>query len=379
MSIAISGSSITFPDQTQQSTATGGSFRNRIINGDMRIDQRNAGASVTPTTDGSYNLDRWAVRLSQVSKFSVQRNAGAVTPPSGFTNYLGVTSLSSYSVTASDYFALVQYIEGFNISDLAFGSAGAKTVSISFWVRSSLTGTFGGSLENTNVNRSYPFSYAISASNTWERKTITIVGDTTGTWGSDNSIGFRLHIGLGVGSDSNRSNTAGAWVGAESFSATGATSVVGTNGATFYITGVQLEQGSTATDFERRPIGTELALCQRYYDKSYSVNVAPGTATANGMLNAISEDWVSTWISGGGSIRFTTEMRISPNFSYYDSAGTINRFSSFWNGGVGGNINPSVTLYTSTKTVGILEGIGGPAGGRSGSPLVCHYTADAEL
>jgi hypothetical protein len=145
------------------------------------------------------------------------------------------------------------------------------------------------------------------------------------------------------------------------------------------ITGVQLEAGSTATDFERRPIGTELALCQRYYDKSYSLNVAPGTATANGMLNAISEDWVGAWFSGGGSIRFTTEMRISPNFSYYDSAGTVNRFSSFWTGSVGFGINPSVTLYTSTKTVGILEGAGGPAGGRSGSPLVCHYTADAEL
>ena len=308
MSIAISGSSITFSDQTQMSTATGGSFRNRIINGDMRIDQRNAGASVTPTVDGSYNLDRWAVRLSQVSKFSVQRNAGAVTPPSGFTNYLGVTSLSSYSVTASDYFALVQYIEGFNISDLAFGSAGAKTVSISFWVRSSLTGTFGGSLENVNVNRSYPFSYAISASNTWEQKTITIAGDTTGTWSSDNSIGFRLHIGLGVGSGSNRSNTAGAWVGAESFSATGAVSVVGTNGATFYITGVQLEAGSSATEFEHRPIGTEVMLCRRYF-----------TILPMGLARS-----PNAWVGGAGPMNSQPygTMRAQPSLSYTLSTGS---------------------------------------------------------
>jgi len=248
-------------------------FKNRIINGQMTFDQRNAGASVTPTT-GVHTLDRWlAAAFSASSKFSVQQNAGSVTPPAGFTNYLGVTSLSAYSVSASDFLCLIQSIEGYNIADLGWGTANAKTVTLSFWVRSSLTGTFGGSLANQDGSRSYPFSYTITTANTWEYKTITIAGDTTGTWLTNNGLGLALRIGLGVGSTYN--GTAGAWAaGANYFSATGATSVVGTNGATFYITGVQLEVGSTATSFDYRPYTTEFQLCQRYFE------VHGGTASA---------------------------------------------------------------------------------------------------
>ena len=244
-------------------------FKNKIINGSMQIDQRNAGASVTPTTNFTYTLDRWVAGLIQSSKFSVQQNAGSVTPPAGFTNYLGITSLSAYSVTSTDYFNINQFIEGFNWADLGFGTANAATATLSFWVRSSLTGTFGGALGNSAGSRSYPFTYTISAANTWEQKTITIAGDTSGTWiGATNGIGARLWINLGAGSTF--SGTAGAWAGANYTSATGATSVVGTNGATFYITGVQLEKGSTATSFDYRPYGTELQLCQRYYYRQTS-------------------------------------------------------------------------------------------------------------
>ena len=240
-------------------------MRNRLINSDMRIDQRNAGASVTANTDGAYTLDRWFVGLSQSGKFSVQQDAGAVTPPAGFTDYLGVTSLSAYTVGSGDFFSIRQKIEGFNVADLGWGTANAKTVTLSFWVRSSLTGTFGGTLANSAQNRNYPFSYSISAANTWEQKSITIAGDTTGTWLTTNGTGIGLQFGLGVGST--YSGTAGAWSSSLFISATGATSVVGTNGATFYITGVQLEVGTQATSFEYRQYGTELALCQRYYWK----------------------------------------------------------------------------------------------------------------
>jgi len=237
-------------------------FKNRLINSAMVIDQRNAGASVTPA-NGDYTLDRWRAGLSVASKYSVQQNAGSVTPPVGFSNYLGITSLSAYTVGADDYFIMQQPIEGFNFSDLQYGTANAKTATISFWVRSSLTGTFGGSFTNSNYDYGYPFTYTISSANTWEQKSVTIVGPTSGTWvGSTNGIGLRLLIGLGVGS--NRSFTAGSWQSGNVQAATGATSVVGTNGATFYITGVQLEKGSTATSFDYRPYGTELALCQRY-------------------------------------------------------------------------------------------------------------------
>jgi hypothetical protein len=247
---------------TAYDSGGGFGFRNRIINGDCRIDQRNAGASVTQDTTVKYTLDRWWCFGSVTSKFTVQQNSGAVTPPAGFTNYLGATSSSAYTVGAGEIFQLAQRIEGFNFADLAWGTSSAQAVTVSFWVRSSLTGTFGGALRNAAANRSYPFSYTVSSANTWEQKTVTIAGDTTGTWVTGNGIGCNVYFSLGTGSTF--SGAAGAWSGSNFQSATGAVSVVGTNGATFYITGVQLEAGSVATPFERRPYGAELALCQRY-------------------------------------------------------------------------------------------------------------------
>ena len=303
MTTIINGSSpsITFSDGSAQTSATR-PFLNRIINGAMVIDQRNAGASVTITNTSAitYVLDRWFGYGSAASKFSIQQDAGAVTPPAGFTDYLGVTSLAATSVGSSDFYFIGQYLEGFNTADLGFGTASAKTVTLSFWVRSSLTGTFGGSLENSANNRSYPFNYTISAANTWEQKSITIAGDTTGTWLTTNAIGIRLWFSLGIGST--YSGTAGAWSGADYRSATGATSVVGTNGATFYITGVQLEVGSTATSFDYRPYGTELQLCQRYY---YRVNATSG-------YTPYGHGWNSSTSAGIVVIRHPVRMRVQP-------------------------------------------------------------------
>ena len=274
---------------TGVTTAIDYGFRNRIINGSMVIDQRNAGASVTPSTTGggTYTLDRWFAQVSQNSKLTVQQNAGSVTPPVGFSNYLGVTSSSSYSITSGDYFSIRQAIEGYNIADLGWGTASAKTVTISFWVYSSLTGTFGATVQNASINRTYPFTYSIPVANTWTQISATVAGDTSGTWGTTNGVGISLAFGLGVGST--YSATAGSWAAGNYISATGATSVVATNGATFYITGVQLEKGSTATSFDYRPYGTELALCQRYcikyggeqvYNKVGGLGYAIGTTTA---------------------------------------------------------------------------------------------------
>ena len=236
--------------------------RNRIINGDMRIDQRNAGAA-TSGDDNTYAVDRFTYRANVSGKATSQQNMGSVTPPTGFNSYLGTTSSSAYSVGASESFRIEQIIEGYNVADFQWGTANAKTVTLSFWVYSSLTGTFGGSLFNSGATRCYPFSYTISASNTWEYKTITIAGDTTGTWLTTNGSGLRVAFSLGCGSSF--SGTAGTWSGSTFLSATDATSVVGTSGATFYITGVQLEEGSVATPFEHRQYGQELALCQRYF------------------------------------------------------------------------------------------------------------------
>jgi hypothetical protein len=255
-------------------------FKNRIINGAMMIDQRNAGASVTP--NGTYITDRWQFINTQTGKFTAQQNAGAVTPPVGFTNYLGFTSTSAYSVLSTDTFFVCEKIEGLNCSDLAFGTASALTVTLSFWVRSSLTGTFGGSLTNSASNRSYPFSYTISSANTWEQKTVTITGDTTGTWLTTNGIGIQVNFNLGSGSS--YSGTSGSWQAGGIYAPTGQTSVVGTSGATFYITGVQLEKGSTATSFDYRPYGTELALCQRYCQVISGASI--GRTTAGNIIGA---------------------------------------------------------------------------------------------
>ena len=241
-------------------------FKNRIINGAMVIDQRNAGSATTPTT-AVYTVDRWQLPISQVSKITVQQNAGSVTPPAGFSKYLGLTVASAATISAADYFVLQQPIEGFNTADLNFGTSNASTFTLSFWVRSSVTGTFGGAYGNNANNRSYTFTYTINAANTWEQKTLTITGDTTGTWATDNNIGIVVRFSLGMGSTF--LTTAGAWTAGSYYSTSGATNWVTNAGATFYITGVQLEKGSTATSFDYRPYGTELALCQRYYQTFY--------------------------------------------------------------------------------------------------------------
>jgi hypothetical protein len=275
MTVAVSGESITFNDNSVQNTAaTGFGFKNRIINGAMVIDQRNAGASVTPANN-QYLVDRWQAAANVASKFSVQQSTTTAT---GFVNSMLATSLSAYSIGAAELCALRQSIEGLNVGDLGWGTANAQTVTVSFWVRSSLTGTFGGSIMNGAADRSYPFTYTISTANTFEYKTVTIAGDTSGTWLKTNGIGLSILFGLGVGTSF--SGTAGAWAGASYYGATGATSVVGTNGATFYITGVQLEKGSTATSFDYRSIGTELMLCQRYYQARASTTTTPLSNTA---------------------------------------------------------------------------------------------------
>ena len=276
--------------------STGIGFRNRIINGDMRIDQRNNGASVT-ANDNVFPVDRFRVVATQTSKGTAQRNAGSVAPPTGFVNYLGFTSSSAYSVTAGDQFAFTQPIEGLNVADLAWGTSGAQAVTLSFWVRSSLTGTFGGALRNTSATRSYAFSYTISAANTWEQKTVTIAGDVTGTWATDNSIGIWVMWGLGVGSTT--SGAAGSWASANYVSTTGATSVVGTSGAAFYITGVQLEAGTVATPFERRDYGRELMMCQRYYESVYL------------SVNTYAAQWTGVEFFGVG-VPFKTTKRVAP-------------------------------------------------------------------
>jgi hypothetical protein len=326
----------------------------------MVIDQRNAGASVTP--NNTYTLDRWQFQNSQTSKVTLQQNAGSVTPPVGFINYLGITSSSAYSVTSSDYFMLAQKVEGLNISDLGWGTANAKTVTLSFWIRSSLTGTFGGSLVNQSGARSYPFTYTINTANTWEFETITIAGDTSGTWLTTNGIGINIYFSVGAGSTV--IGTAGAWASAAYYGATGQTSVVGTNGATFYITGVQLEVGSTATSFDYRPYGTELALCQRYY---YQENYAASTYPF--MLTAYNTTSVYGFVT-----KFPVTMRAVPTMSSSGSFQPLQKDSSS-----AGTVT-SITGLTSYTNIGCQSGgITGLSGLVAGDCSVINVNATSNL
>ena len=252
-------------------------FKNRIINGAMVIDQRNAGASKSVDNTYTYTLDRWAAEDGSDGVFTIQQDT---TAPTGFINSLKFTTTTADSSLASNQYAYIeQNIEGYNVADLGYGTANAVTTTLSFWVRSSLTGTFGGAFVNAAATRSYAFTYTISAANTWEQKSITVAGDTTGTWVTNNGCGLKIRFGLGVGTG--YSGTAGSWAAANYISATGATSVIGTLSATWFVTGVQLEVGTTATNFDFRSYGTELALCQRYYQNVGSTifGTVEGTTT----------------------------------------------------------------------------------------------------
>lgn len=290
-------------------------FRNKVINGDMRIDQRNSGAAVTTE---AYCLDRWRTLMSTATVFSAQQNAGSITPPVGYSNYLGCTVTNVVTPTAAQRWSIQQAVEGFNVADLAWGTANAQSITVSFWARSSLTGTFGGVIRNSAGNRSYPFTYSVSAANTWEYKTVIIPGDTTGTWLTNNGIGLALVFSLGAGSS--LVGAAGSWAGSDLWSATGSVNVVSTNGATLYITGVQLEAGPTATPFERRPYSVELGMCQRYC----FVNRATGTAPyARYSLGECENAVVCS-----GFIYLPVQMRTTPVIGGTSAAATFGVYSA---------------------------------------------------
>jgi len=339
-------------------------FKNRIINGAMVIDQRNAGASVTNGAGGAvFPVDRFDMFGSQASKFTAQQNAASVTPPAGFKTYLGITSSSAYTVGASESFSVRQRIEGFNTSDLGFGAAGASTVTLSFWVRSSLTGSFGGVLYNGAGDRFYPFTYTINAANTWEQKTLTVAGDTSGTWvGATNGIGLSVQFSLGAGASV--SGTAGAWTGSTALQPTGSTSVVGTSGATFYITGVQLEKGSTATSFDYRPYGTELALCQRYF-----AQLGAGAAGSN-----VSANNVAFGLQNQVVMRAASTITLNGNTATVRFGGTDQSATS-----------PSIQFATTTASGGLVDinGFSATLAGSNAAVIerngVNFFNASAEL
>ena len=284
----------------------------------MVIDQRNAGASVTLANDtATYTLDRWYAQENTAAVIAIQQST---TVPTGFKNSLLWTVSSTGSVSAGSYNIIVQPIEGFNVADLGFGASGASTITISFWVRCSVAATYGGAIRNSAQNRSYSFAFTINSANTWEQKTVTIAGDTSGTWLTNNGVGLDLVISLGSGS--NFQSTANVWYAGNQHCPTGSASLVGTASATFYITGVQLEKGSTATSFDYRPYGTELSLCQRY------VWVYSGNSYAYARGPVLNVSTTSTiWY-----MQYPTTMRAAPSLSLNNITSSTIEFSNYTTG-----------------------------------------------
>lgn len=357
--------------------------RNRIINGDMRLDQRNAGASVTPTTL-TFSVDRWGGAEQTDGSMTLQRS-GIV--PVGFTSSLVCTITSADSSLAATQYAIVrQGIEGYNIADLNWGTANAVPVTLSFWTRSSLTApaTYGGYLQNNAQDRSYPFTYTINSQNTWEYKTITIPGDTTGTWLTDNSTG--VFVGFSMGTGSTYSGTAGSWGSALYLGATGATSLIGTNGATWYLTGVQLESGTVATPFERRSYGQELALCQRYYCKSSDPNVVATNGavyTTSGMFLSGVANVYATTAAYSQTMNFPVTMRSTPStVTFINTNLPTSPTSGYWSlytNGAWLNALPGLQSATPTGFGVNMSGSGWTVTGSGSGLLYGAWTASAEL
>jgi hypothetical protein len=278
--------------------AGGLGFRNRIINGDMRIDVRNSGASVTPS--GGYTLDRWSCLAPSGSGHTVQQVSDA---PAGFTNSLRFTVGTGAAPTSGQQNILWQPIEGFNVSDFGLGTSSAITFTAGFWVRASVTGTYGVWFQNTGSLRSYISQITINNANTWEYKTVTVSGDTSGTWLKNNGIG--LMFGLSLGAGSTFQTAAGSWAAGDFKTSSSAVSIVATSGATLQITGVQLEAGSVASPFERRDYGRELIMCQRYYE---SIATTTNTAAAAGQAFTNANVFIP--------IPFKVTKRSEPTFSF---------------------------------------------------------------
>ena len=324
-------------------------MRNRIINGAMTIDQRNAGAATTPAAGVTYLIDRFNLTAQQASKFTFQQVTDA---PAGFKNSTKITVAAQYSPAAGDVFYFSQPIEGNNVFDLAFGTASASTITLSLWIKGSVAGTYAASILNGALSRSYIGNITVTTS--WAFQTVTFVGDTTGTWATDSSAGMSLNIDLGSGSTFQ--STAGSWQAGRFYrTSANVTFVNQANGSTLFITGVQLEKGSTATPFEFRSIGTELALCQRYFELFGNGGVASanaGNATAN-----------------SGSFKFSVPKRATPTITHIANY-------TLWLPNVGGYVATTSAISTAS-TSGCMLGIAvTPSPVTNGAALIYNTSTD---
>ena len=345
-----------------------GGRKNLIINGDMVVNQRGGTATINGT-GVTYNIDRWLGRgVSSAGVFTLVQSASSC--PDFRKALTATVTTADSSIASGSSYRIQHLIEAQNMMHLNWGNSNAKSITLSFWVLSTgPTGTFGGSIANGDYNRFNPFSYSISAANTYEKKTITISGDTSGTWATDNTLGMRVNFSLGAGSS--KVGTAGTWTSSSYEGVTGQTNFIATNGAALYITGVQLELGSVATDFEHRSYGEELALCQRYYFQS---GYNGGTPYGGGSLCFVAFNASEC----GGTNLFPVTMRASPTVNIKDGAGNVGGIHRAGIGNITSGVIPTWTgnADNNTKGIGALYKLNAWA---TGNVLIGGFQADAEL
>ena len=331
-----------------------GAGENRIINGDMRIDQRNNGASSNAVN--AYIVDRWKTNFSQTGKLTSGRNLNSVVGPSGFQYCLGFQSASNYTLLPDDSFLFMQGVEADAIGDLGWGASSGQTVTLSFWAQSSLTGQFSGVLINNTSTSNYIFAYTIPTANVWTRIVLTIPPDTLAGWYLAGN-GFALSVCFTLAAGASKVQPGNAWTTAVAVGATGSVNLAGTNGATFYVTGVKLEVGSVATPFNRESLARSMADCQRYWQKLGGANPLDVGAEANG--------------TAGSPFTFTVSfptMRANPNVT---SFGTWHQKGIDITGlGFSASKN-TVSIQNLVKTTGAVSYY------TNGS--TCYLTLDAEL
>jgi hypothetical protein len=358
---------------TSSISGLGYGFKNRLINGAMTIDQRNSGAAVTNIDNGAvYTVDRWQVQDGSDAVLSAQQSTDVPTGQT-FVNSLKVTATTAdSSIGATQYDVINYYVEGYDVIDFMFGNSAAQTVTLSFWIKSAVAGQYSATISNSGQSRANPQAFTINAVNTWEKKTITYIGDTSGTWLVNNGRGLILQIYLSLGST--YLGSAG-WNGSSILGVTGQVNFVGTLNNAMYLTGVQMELGAVATNFDFRPYGTELVLCQRYYENNYSTGYAVGSVSNYPNNNGT---FVNGYTSSSGQKFQTAQMLVqkrtaTPTNTYYDCAGNSGKISTLDSGGTQtNNVSPGVT-WSSDKYLGA-----GPSNGTM-TGVQYFWTCNAEL
>ena len=355
-------------------------FRNRVINGNMAIDQRFNGAVQTATVLNTltYVIDRWAYQVSAASKFTLAQYAMSTTPANTvsypFTNYLGAISLSAYTPATSDFFYVEQPIEGSNTSDLGWGTINAENVTLSFYVYASASGTYSGAVTNNAKTRSYPFSFTVATPATWARVVVTIPGDQTGAW-LQNSTGAGIRVRFNLGAGSTFTGASGAWASANYVGANATVGIVATSAAFIYITGVQLEDGSVATPYEEPLEAVQLVNCLRYYQKSFPQTVA--AAQNAGLTGALTFGQIvaASTATAGGPVFFKVTMRATPTTLTLYNPSAAN--AQIRNVTVPSDFTLSTAVNTSDSGFGFTATA--PAATAAGNQCAFHYAADAEI